>query len=139
MGAWLGLGYESFRAYLTINGRLAKKNALQIVVGNTRLYGGTVKYTWKAKCDDGLLDVCVVRKRSMLGRLVVFRDFIFHRKQRMQWVSYERCQTLEVRTRKPIAIQIDGDPSGYTPARFTIAPQALKVIVPQQTPTGLFS
>lgn len=139
VGTWLGLGYESFRAYLTINGRLVKKNALQIVVGNTRLYGGAIKYTWKAKCDDGLLDVCVVRKRSLLGRIVVFGDFILHREQRRQWVSYERCQTLEVRTRKPVAIQVDGDPSGYTPARFTIAPQALKVIVPQQTPIGLFS
>ncbi len=139
VGTWLGLGYESFRAYLTINGRLVKKNALQIIVGNTRLYGGAIKYTWKAKCDDGLLDVCVVRKRSLLGRIVVFKDFLLRREQRRQWVSYERCQALEVRTRKPVAIQVDGDPSGYTPARFTIAPQALKVIVPRQTPIGLFS
>jgi diacylglycerol kinase (ATP) len=138
VGAWLGLGYESFRAHLTINGRVIKKNALQIVVGNTQLYAGAIKYTWQAKCDDGLLDVCVVRKRSMLGRIVVFWDFLFNREQRRQWVSYQRFKTLEVRTRKPIAIQVDGDPFGYTPARFTVAPKALKVIVPRQTP-GLFS
>jgi diacylglycerol kinase family enzyme len=46
---------------------------------------------------------------------------------------------LEVHTRKPVAIQVDGDPSGYTPARFTTVPRALKVIVPRQTATGLFS
>jgi diacylglycerol kinase (ATP) len=139
VGAWLGLGYESFRAYLTINGRLLRRNALQIVVGNTQLYGGAIKYTWQAKCDDGLLDVCVVRRRSMLGRLMVLWDFLFHRKQRQQWVSYEQCKTLEVHTRKPVAIQVDGDPLGYTPARFTTVPRALKVIVPRQTATGLFS
>jgi YegS/Rv2252/BmrU family lipid kinase len=138
VGTWLGLGYESFRAHLTINGRVIKKNALQIVVGNTQLYAGAIKYTWQAKCDDGLLDVCVVRKRSMLGRIVVFWDFLLNREQRRQWVSYQRFKTLEVRTRKPVAIQVDGDPFGYTPARFTVAPKALKVIVPRQTP-GLFS
>ncbi|TMC25907.1 MAG: diacylglycerol kinase family lipid kinase [Chloroflexi bacterium] len=139
VGAWLGLGYESFRARLTINGRLLRRNALQIVVGNTQLYGGAIKYTWRAKCDDGLLDVCVVRRRSMLGRLMVVWDFLFHRDQRQQWVSYERCKTLEVHTRKPVAIQVDGDPAGYTPARITIVPGALKVIVPRQITTGLFS
>ncbi|HYT35088.1 MAG TPA: diacylglycerol kinase family protein [Ktedonobacteraceae bacterium] len=138
VGAWLGLGYESFRAHLTINGRVIKKNALQIVVGNTQLYAGAIKYTWQAKCDDGLLDVCVVRKRSMLGRIVVLWDFLFNREQRRQWVSYQRFKALEVRTRKPVAIQVDGDPFGYTPARFIVAPKALKVIVPRQTP-GLFS
>src|SRR5947209_8143315 len=139
VGAWLGLGYESFRARLTINGRLLRRNALQIVVGNTQLYGGAIKYRWRAKCDDGLLDVCVVRRRSMLGRLMVVWDFLFHRDQRQQWVSYERCKTLEVHTRKPVAIQVDGDPAGYTPARITIVPGALKVIVPRQITTGLFS
>jgi diacylglycerol kinase (ATP) len=139
VGAWLAPGYKSFRAYLTINGQLIKKNALQIVVGNTRLYAGAIKYTWQAKCDDGLLDVCIVRKRSMLGRIVVLLDFLFYREQRQQWVSYERCEAMEMRTRKPIAIQVDGDPSGYTPARFTVAPLALKVIVPRQMPPELFS
>jgi len=139
VGAWLGLGYESFRANLTIDGRLKKRNALQIVVGNTRLYAGAIKYTWNAKCDDGLLDICVVRRRSMLGRIEVLLDFLFYREQRQQWVSYEKCKALEVRTRKPIAIQVDGDPLGYTPARFTVAPQALKVIVPRQAPPELFS
>ncbi len=139
VGTWFMLGYQSFRVHVTINGRLKKRNALQIVVGNTQLYAGAIKYTWNAKCDDGLLDVCIVRKRSILGRFVVILDFLFNREQRMQWVSYEKCTALEVRTRKPIAIQVDGDPCGYTPARFTIAPRALKVILPQHTPPAIFS
>ncbi len=134
VGAWLGLGYESFRVYMTINGRLVKKHALQVVIGNTQLYGGAIKYTWQAKCDDGLLDVCVLRKRTMLERLVVAVDFLLYREQRHQWVSYAKCTSLNVRTRKPVAIQVDGEPFGYTPARFSIFPKALKVIVPQKIP-----
>ncbi len=116
-----------------------RKNALQIVIGNTQLYGGAIKYTWRAKCDDGLLDVCVIRRRSVLGRIAVAVDFLLHREQRRQWVSYARCASVDVHTRKPVAIQVDGDPLGFTPATFRIVPGALNVIVPRVTPAGLFS
>ncbi len=139
IGTWLGLGYQSFRTYLTINGRLIKKDALQIIIGNTQLYGGTIKYTWQAQCDDGQLDVCVVRKRHMLGRIIIFMDFLFRREQRHQWVTYAKGDVIEVRTRQPVAIQVDGDLSGFTPAKFTVAPQALKVIVPHNASASLFS
>jgi diacylglycerol kinase (ATP) len=143
IGAWLGLGYPSFRAFLQVDGRVVKINALQMVIGNTQLYGGAVKYTWHAKCDDGLLDICIVRKRAMWGRFIVFLDFILHREQRRQWVYYTTGKSVKLRTRHPIAMQIDGDPAGYTrkgypPVTFTVAPGALKVIVPQKTPDGLF-
>ena len=139
IGTWLGLGYQSFRTYLTVNGRLIKKDALQIIIGNTQLYGGTIKYTWQAQCDDGQLDVCVVRKRNMLGRVIIFMDFLLHREQRHQWVTYAKSDVIEVRTRQPVAIQVDGDPSGFTPAKFTVAPQALKVIMPHNASMSLFS
>lgn len=139
IGTWLGLGYQSFRAFVTVNGRLVKKNALQIVVGNTQLYGGTIKYTWLAKCDDGRLDLCIIRQRNLPGRLTVMWDFLLRRKQRRQWVTYEKAETIEIRTRTPIPIQLDGDPAGFTPAKFTVVPGALKVIVPSNTPKELFS
>lgn len=139
VGAWLGLGYESFRATLSMNGRTVRKNALQIIIGNTQLYAGAIQYTWQAKCDDGLLDVCIVRRRSTLGRIAVLFDFLLRREQRRQWVSYEKCTSVEIRTRKSIATQVDGEPLGHTPVTLTIAAQALKVIVPQDAPGGLFS
>lgn len=144
MGAWLGLSYPSFRTFLQVDGRVVKVNALQMIIGNTQLYGGAVKYTWQAKCDDGLLDICIVRKHDMWNRVLIFLDFILHREQRRQWVYYTTCKSVKLRTRRPIAMQIDGDPVGYTrkgypPVTFTIAPHALKVIVPQKTPEGLFS
>lgn len=144
MGAWLGLSYPSFRTFLQVDGRVVKVNALQMIIGNTQLYGGAVKYTWQAKCDDGLLDICIVRKHDMWNRVLIFLDFILHREQRRQWVYYTTCKSVKLRTRRPIAMQIDGDPVGYTrkgypPVTFTIAPHALKVIVPQKIPEGLFS
>lgn len=136
---WLSFGYDSFAVYAKIGEQEVKTRALQIVIGNTQLYGGAVKFTWQAQCDDGLLDVCIVRKRSKFRRIFIVLDFLFRRKRRSQWVSYDKSATIEVQTRKPVAIQVDGDPCGNTPATFTIAPRALKVIVPRRAPQGLFT
>jgi diacylglycerol kinase (ATP) len=143
MGTWLGLGYPKFSAFLQLDGRVIKTRALQLIIGNTQLYGGAIKYTWQAKCDDGLLDICIVRQQNLPGRIIIFLDFLLHRKQRHQWTRYERCKSLKIRTKRPIAMQIDGDPAGYIasgfPATaFTVAPKALKVIVPEHTKENLF-
>src|SRR6266566_9019745 len=61
IGTWIGLGYRPFPALLELAGQVIKLNTLQILIGNTQLYGGAKKYTWQAKCDDGQLDICVFR------------------------------------------------------------------------------
>ena len=140
VATWLGLGYPSFQARLRVNNkRPVKLRALQIIVGNTQLYAGALKFTWEAKCDDGQLDVCVVRKRGMFGRVIVAIDFLLRRKNRHQWVRNYTATSIEINTPQPVAIQIDGEPIGHTPASFSIAPGALKVLVPQKIPRGLFS
>ena len=100
--------------------------------------GGALKFTWGAKCDDGQLDVCVVRKRSMLGRIIVAIHFLLGHRNRHQWIRYYTATSIEINTRQPVAIQIDGEPVGHTPASFIIAPRALKVLVPQRIPEELF-
>jgi diacylglycerol kinase (ATP) len=144
IGAWLGFGYPGFRAIIQIDNRIIKTSALQIIIGNTQLYGGAIKYTWQAKCDDGLLDICIVRKQNLLGRISVLLDFLLLRDQRRRWVRYEQGREVRISTTRSIAIQLDGDPLTYTSpghisATCSIKPAALKVIVPQQLPTGLFS
>jgi diacylglycerol kinase (ATP) len=138
-GIRLGLGFESFPVELIIDGKVEKTRALQIVVGNTRLYGSLLQFTWRAKCDDGLLDVSVVRRPGRLHRLVVMWDFLWQLQRRRKWTTYVRCNQVEVRTRRPVAFQVDGEPIGHTPATFTIASGVLNVIVPQESPEGLFS
>jgi len=136
---WLGPGYRGFPVVAQIDRYVVKTRALQIFVGNTQLYAGAVKFTWQAKCDDGLLDLCIVRKRNLWGRLVVARDFILRRAQRRLWVRYDTFKTLKIETLEPIPYQIDGEAGGYTPVELSVASGILKVIVPQKTPEGLFS
>jgi diacylglycerol kinase (ATP) len=136
---WLGPGYSGFPVVVQIDGLAVKTRALQIFVGNTQLYAGAFKFTWRAKIDDGLLDLCIVRKRNLPGRIVVLWDFLLRREQRRLWVRYDTFTSIKIETLRPVAYHIDGEVAGYTPATFQVAPAALKVIVPQKTPEGLFS
>lgn len=145
VGTWLGLGYPSFRVVVQAEERTFRMSAVQIIIGNTQLYAGAIKYTWQAKCDDGLLDVCIIRKQNVFGRLAIARDFILRREQRRNWVQYETSKDIKIRTNRRVAMQIDGDSAGKTwagnfpPVDFCIAAGALKVIVPYNTPKDLFS
>jgi diacylglycerol kinase (ATP) len=143
IGFWMAMSYPSFRVLLELAGRVIKLHALQIIVGNTQLYGGALKYTWQAKCDDGQLDICVIRKQNIFGRIAVAIDFLLYREQRRQWVHYETGNVVKIYTRQPVAIQLDGDPFGYTtrdaPTTISAAHSALKVIVPRQTSADIFS
>ncbi len=136
---WFGPGYRGFPLVVTIDGYVVKTRALQIIAGNTQLYAGAIKFTWKAKCDDGLLDLCIVRKRNLWGRLVVVRDFLLLRERRRLWVRYDTFRTAKIETPEPIPLQIDGEAEGYTPVEFSVAPGVLKVIVPPKAPEGIFS
>ena len=137
---WFGPGYLGFPLTLRVDdAEPVRTRALQIVVGNTQLYGGAFKFTWLARCDDGLLDLCVVHKRGLLGRMVVLRDFALRRDRRRLWVRYNTFKKVVIETKEPVAVQVDGDPAGHTPVTFEVAPGALKVIVPFNVPEELFS
>jgi YegS/Rv2252/BmrU family lipid kinase len=139
VAVWFGAGYRDFPVVARIDGYVVKTRVLQIFAGNTQLYAGAFKFTWQAKCDDGSLDLCMVRKRHMFGRLIIALDFLLRREQRRHWVRYDTFRSLRIETPEPIPFQIDGDPAGYTPATINVVAGALKVIVPVQTPGDLFS
>ncbi len=145
LGTWLGLGYSSFTAFLQVGQRTIRMRSLQVIFGNTQLYAGAIRITWRARCDDGLLDFCVVRNQNIFGRISVLIDFLLRRKGRQQWVRYEAAKEIKLHTSRPVAIQVDGDPEGHTSKRgfpatvIRVAPGALKVLVPQELPEGLFT
>ncbi|GCF08708.1 diacylglycerol/lipid kinase family protein [Dictyobacter arantiisoli] len=142
-GTCFGFGYRDFHADLKSEGKNKHFHALQLVFGNTQLYAGKIKFTEHAKFDDGKLDVCVVRSTTILGRLGILVDFVLRRPERRQWVYTEMANTIEVRTSKAVAIQVDGDPAEHTtangsPTVIAVVPDALKVLVPQHLPEALF-
>jgi YegS/Rv2252/BmrU family lipid kinase len=101
-----------------------------LAVGNAHRYGGGARIVPQANVDDGLLDVCFVRDMSKFKLLCVLPTVFWGGHLRLKEVSYYRVAVLEVDSDPELQIYADGEPVCETPAKFSVLPQALKVIVP---------
>jgi diacylglycerol kinase (ATP) len=135
--AW---NFRGVRLKLKIDGKKVRGKILMVVIGNSQLYGGVVKFTAHATIDDGLLDVCVIKGRGMLSapqRLISIFTRNYHRDPQ---VKYYQAKQIEIRPkrRKDLPIQIDGDYLGTTPMSFRVVPSSLWILVPPNADRSLW-
>ena len=126
--------YRGVKTKLLIDGKRVRGRVLMVVIGNSQLYGGVIKFTAHALIDDGLLDVCVIKGRNLLiapQRLLSVFTRAYNRKNE---VRYYRAKQVEIRGKKKkkrLPVQVDGDYLGKTPMKFEILPGAMVAFVPQ--------
>ncbi|QIN83258.1 lipid kinase [Rubrobacter tropicus] len=106
---------------------------LQVAVGNGKFYGGGMVVAPGSGIDDKSLDVYAIqlgRHRDMFGvaRYLKSGDFI-----RNESVSQYRTTRVRLETDPELSVNIDGELVARTPQDFSVAGNALKVIVPQSS------
>jgi diacylglycerol kinase (ATP) len=130
--------FQGVRTLLRIDGKRVRGRILMLVIGNSQLYGGVVKFTAHAIVDDGLLDICVIKGRSMLTAPLRLFSVFTRNYNRDPKVAYFKASRVEIQGKKRLPIQVDGDFIGKTPMRFEILPGALRVMVPPQADRTLW-
>jgi diacylglycerol kinase (ATP) len=83
-----------------------------------------------AQLDDGKLDVCVVRAMDTLKLFCLFPTVYFGRHLSFCEVEYAQAKTARLETELPLNVYADGEYVCQTPVEFSVARNALKVIVP---------
>ena len=121
---------RSFRARLRCDDRTLWLRTLQVTVGNGRHYGGGMTVRADATIDDGWLDVYALKPRRFWRLLLLFPALRFGWLDRSEAALVLRGRTVEVTTRRMRPVNTDGELTTYTPARFTVVPRALSVLVP---------
>ncbi len=104
---------------------------LQVAVGNGRFYGGGMVVAPGSGIDDQALDVYAIklgRRRDLLGvaRYLKSGDFV-----RNESVDHFRTSRVLLETEPELQINVDGELVATTPEEFSVAANALHVIVPQ--------
>ena len=119
-----------FRAEISWEGGARRTRTVQIVVGNGRYYGAALTVATDATIDDARLDLYSLEVNHwwQLLRLApsLKRGTHVHRGE----VGALRAGAFEIRTRKPMPIDLDGEIGAETPARLKVVPRALEVFVP---------
>ncbi len=130
--------FEGFRAHIRIDGKRIRGRILMVVIGNSQLYGGVVKLTAHAVLNDGLLDVCVIKGRSMLTAPLRLLSIFLRHYDRDPEVNYYRARQVKISGQKGLPVQVDGDYLGVTPMSFQVVPKSLWVLVPPNADRSLW-
>ena len=99
-------------------------------VANAPTYGGGMKIAPRAKLDDGKLDLVQVRGMDAFKLFCLFPTVFFGRHLGFEEVEYQQTDTIRIETEYPFDVYADGEFVCQTPVEFSVAPKALKVIVP---------
>jgi diacylglycerol kinase (ATP) len=121
--------FEPARYEITVDGEGIATEAMLVVVGNSRSYGGGMRVLPDASIDDGLLDVCIVHKLSAAAFLRAFPRVFRGTHVRHPKVTMRRGRRVTVEADRRIQVYGDGEPIGSLPAIFEIEPGTLRLVV----------
>ena len=101
-----------------------------IAAGNAPQYGHGMRLTHRARMDDGLLDVCFVRRLSKTRLLRLFRVVYRGGHIGMREVEYFQAERLRLATDPVTEVFADGEYICNTPVEIGVQREAMRVIVP---------
>jgi diacylglycerol kinase (ATP) len=130
--------FQGIKSHIRVDGKRIRGRVLLVVIGNSQLYGGVVKLTAHAVVNDGLLDVCIIKGRSMLVAPLRLMSVFTRRYNRDPKVEYYRAQKVQIKGKKTFPVQIDGDYLGNTPMIFEVVPGGVRVLVPPSADKSLW-
>lgn len=101
-----------------------------VIVGNGRFYAGRWSLCPEAAWDDGLLEVTVFPRTTWNALVRSGAAILINRLRSLGGVEFLRAPMLELTSATPAPVQADGEFIGTTPARCSLRPQTLRIVVP---------
>jgi YegS/Rv2252/BmrU family lipid kinase len=123
--------YRPKKYILEVDGKIIKRKALTITFANSNQYGNNASIDPHAKLDDGLVDVCIVR-RIPLWLVPLYVPMLFSKTfHKTQYIEIIRARKAVVTRLKGKTIHLDGDPSQTGKVlNMKVNPLSLNIIVP---------
>lgn len=120
-----------FQARISLDGQTIEGEMLLVAIANGRIEGGKFNIAPMAEIDDGLLDICIIRKMNRLRCLYLLPKAIKGTHHEILEVSFYKSREILIETDKPVNAQVAGE---LLPAEknyhIEILPQKLSLIVP---------
>lgn len=121
---------QAFHAEIRTATETHRVKTVQIAVGNGRFYGGGMAVAEDASIDDGQLDLYSVEVDHWWKMFAVTPAILRGKQEQSMWIRTLRGAEFEVLTRRRRPINTDGEIHTYTPVKFRVLPQAIRVYVP---------
>ncbi len=101
-----------------------------VAVSNSGRYGGGMRLAPDASVTDGLLDLVTTSQTSRWRFLTAFPKVFRGTHVHEPSVSVRTCRSVTLDADRPFRVFADGDPIGTLPCEITVAPGALRLLLP---------
>ncbi|MBV9393684.1 MAG: lipid kinase, partial [Methylobacteriaceae bacterium] len=119
-----------FSAVIASEGEVARVRTFQVAVGNGRYYGGGNAVEKSAEIDDGDLDLYSLEMDKVWKLAWIAPSFRAGEHGAFREVRSVRGRNFEIHTSRPRRVNADGEILTTTPAKFSVAPKAIRVFAP---------
>lgn len=133
MGAILATKFHPYQGRLILPDREITGSGLVAIVCNGRQTGGDVQVAPRARIDDGLLDILVVREIPAIALLTAARE-LQELSPDGEYISYWQTPWAEFYSEGAIPVNLDGEPTRFSSVRYEAVPRAIRLIVPPNCP-----
>jgi diacylglycerol kinase (ATP) len=124
--------YQPDNLTITAGTSTVRTASLLVAIANGRQYGNGAVIAPRAQLDDGLLDLVVVRRRSLI-RACLELPFVFAGTiDRLAGVTILRTDSVQIGSPYPLVYHIDGEPiAGTLKLSAKSRPRALRLKAPR--------
>lgn len=123
--------YRPRKYRMEIDGKQVLRQALFVSFANTNQFGYNTIISPEAKIDDGLVDVCIVKKVPLFYAPRVVGLLLTRRIDSSGFVEIIRARNIKLSRNKNRVVNIDGEPVKLTKdLEISVNPLSLKIIVP---------
>ncbi len=106
-----------------------------IAIGNGKFCGGGYKTAPLAKMNDGIFDVCAIKKISHFKLLTLVGKYrkgtYLSSKKALEIIHHKRISHFKMEFDNPVPICIDGEIKGAKTIDFSIVPKAFNFVLPK--------
>ncbi len=118
-------GYQPAHMRLCWDGGEVDGPHLLVAVANSVSYGGSIPIAPRARPDDGMLDLVLVRPAGFWRVMVLLPTLLRGRHESAPEVSFLRTRRVSIETDRPVELWADGEPVSVCPLALEVAPGAL--------------
>jgi diacylglycerol kinase (ATP) len=128
---WAGFGaLKPRRSNIHVQSIDTKHQGDFILIGNGRFYAGKYPFLHQADLADGNVDVTVFPKFNWRSMPACMSNFVFGRYFRAGCQPYFQAPRINLASDELTPLQLDGELVGHLPAKISVLPKTLRVIVP---------
>jgi lipid kinase YegS len=133
MGAIIGMNLRHYHGTLILPDRQIAGSGPVAIVGNGRQAGGGMQVAPRARIDDGLLDVLVVRHIPPMALFIAARE-LQELSPDGEYISYWQTPWAEIYSEEAMPVNLDGEPVRFSSVRYEVVSKAIRLIVPPNCP-----